>query len=65
VHGSGVSTSDWALIATAGFTAITAVAAFASVFRVERDRWRRTIPEMSLEVLADAPSNEMRMTSSI
>lgn len=59
---SGVSTSDWALIATAGFTALTALAAFGSVFRVERDRWRRNIPEMHLEILADVPNREMRMT---
>ncbi len=62
MHHSGLTTSDWALVATAGFTALTAVAAMTSVFRVERDRWRRTVPEFHLEILADVPNDEMRMT---
>jgi hypothetical protein len=61
-HQSGLSTGDWAQIASAAFTALTALAAYSSVFRVERDRWSRTIPELHIEVLADVPHNEMRMT---
>jgi hypothetical protein len=57
-----MTTADWAQVASALFTALAAGAAFASVFRVERDRWRRTIPEFHIEVLADVPNDEMRMT---
>jgi hypothetical protein len=53
---------EWAEIGSAAFTACTALAALASVMRVERDRWRRTVPEMHLEIIADAVNDEMRMT---
>jgi hypothetical protein len=61
-HQSGLSAGDWAQIAAAAFTALTALAAFASVYRVERDRWRKGIPDFHIELLADAPNNEMRLT---
>jgi hypothetical protein len=63
MHTSGLSDGEWAQVAAAAFTALTALAAFASVARVERDRWRRAIPEMHLEVLVDAVHNEVRMTA--
>lgn len=59
---AAIATGEWAQIAAAGFTALTAAAAFASVARVERDRWKRNIPEMHIEIVADAVNNEMRMT---
>ena len=59
---SGLSAGDVAEIAAAAFTAVTALAAVASVFRVERDRWRRALPDLHIEILADAVNQEMRMT---
>jgi hypothetical protein len=53
---------EWASIASAAFTFLAASAAFASVARVERDRWRRTVPEFHIELLADLPKEEMRLT---
>lgn len=61
-HHAGLSAGDWAQVAAAVFTALTALAAFASVYRVERDRWRKGIPEFHIELLADGPNKEMRLT---
>lgn len=57
-----LTTSESTQIAVAGFTALTAVAAFASVFRVERDRWRRAIPDFHVELIFDGVNNETRLT---
>jgi hypothetical protein len=59
---AGLTTGDWAQLGSAIFTALTALAAFASVFRVERDRWRQTLPDLHMEVVTDVPNNEMRLT---
>lgn len=58
----GLTDGEAAEVAGAGFTALTALAAFASVFRVERDRWRRSIPDFHIDMLGDIPNQEMRMT---
>ena len=57
-----VRTGDWAQLGAAVFTALTALAAFASVARVERDRWTRAIPDFELEIIGDVVNDEMRMT---
>jgi hypothetical protein len=54
--------SEWAQIAIALFTAVTALAALLSVRRVEQDRRARLIPELHIEILCDIPNNEMRLT---
>jgi hypothetical protein len=59
---SVLSDGELAEIGSAGFTALTALAAFASVARVERDRWKSQIPDLHIEVLADIPNDEMRVT---
>jgi hypothetical protein len=57
----GLSTADGAQVASAFFTALTALAAFASVTRVERDRWRAALPELHMEVVLDVPNDEVRL----
>lgn len=61
VH-AALTTGDWAQVASAFFTVLAALAAFSSVARVERDRWRRTLPDLHLEVLGDQKNQEMRLT---
>jgi hypothetical protein len=61
-HHGGLSTADWAQVIGAMFTALAALAAFATVFRVERDRWRQTLPDLHMEVVTDIPNSEMRLS---
>jgi hypothetical protein len=61
-HDAGLTTADWAQVGSAFFTALTALAAFAAVVRVERDRWRQTLPDLYMEVLTDVPNDQMRVT---
>lgn len=57
-----LSDGEIAEMASAAFTAVTASAAFMSVARVERDRRNATVPELHIDVLADAENDEMRLT---
>lgn len=57
-----MTAADWAQIASATFTALTAFAALATVLRVERDRWRQTMPALHIEAVADVPNQQMRLT---
>src|SRR4051812_36658917 len=53
---------DWGQILSALFTAVAALAAWASVFRVEHDRRLGTIPDLHVEVLLDVDAQEVRLT---
>jgi hypothetical protein len=53
--------AEWAQIAIALFTAVTALAALLSVRRVEQDRRARLIPELHVEVICDVPNDQMRL----
>jgi hypothetical protein len=52
---------DWDQILNALFTAVAALAACASVLRIERDRQLRTIPDLHVEVLLDMPAELWRL----
>lgn len=56
------SAGDWAQVLSAVFTALAAFAAWASVFRVERDRRRRGWPDPHVELLVDLRDQEVRLT---
>lgn len=59
---SGVAAADWAAVASAAFSAVAAGAACAVVLRAERDRWRRTLPDVHVELLADQQTDQVRLT---
>ncbi|MGN6187369.1 MAG: hypothetical protein ACTHOE_00590 [Conexibacter sp.] len=59
-----LTTADWAQVGSAFFTGLAALAAFATVFRIERERWKQGLPDLHIELLADLPNQEFRVSVS-
>jgi hypothetical protein len=53
---------DWGQVLSALFTAVAALAAWATVVRAGRDRRRSSWPDLHVEVIVDIPGNEVRLT---
>jgi hypothetical protein len=59
---SSWSTAEWAEVLSAVFTAVAAGAAWATVFRFERDRRRSSWPDLHCELVVDMPHQQVRLT---
>ena len=57
-----LNTAEWAQVVSAAFTALAALAAWATVFRIGRDRRRSSWPELHVEVVVDVPGKEVRLS---
>jgi hypothetical protein len=58
---AALTSGDIAQVASAFFTELAAFAAFATVYRVERQRWTQTVPDLHIEVLVDMPNQQVRL----
>jgi hypothetical protein len=56
------SAAEWAQVTSALFTALAALAAWAAVFRIARDRRRSSWPDLHVELIVDKRRDEVRLT---